>query len=83
MKAIFKASAAKLPSYVGVEMPDGYRVYRISKVTQGEVKDGLDKQIQRDLGRLSAQEELRSYLEFVRARNKVEINQAAVEKKAE
>ncbi len=83
MKAIFKASAAKLPSYVGVEMPDGYRVYRISKVTQGEVKDGLDKQIQRDLGRLSAQEELRSYLEFVRARNKVEINQAVVEKKAE
>lgn len=83
VKAVFKAPSAKLPAYVGVEMPDGYRLYRISKVTQGAAKDGLDKQIQRDLGRLSAQEELRGYLEYIRARNKVEINPTLVDKKAE
>jgi peptidyl-prolyl cis-trans isomerase D len=83
VKAVFKAPGAKLPTYVGVEMPDGYRLYRISKISQGEIKEGLDKQIQRDLGQLTAQEELRGYLEYTRARNKVEINQALVEKKTE
>lgn len=83
VKAIFKAGTAKLPTYVGVEMPDGYRVYRISKVSEGEMKPGMDQQIQRDLGQLSAQEELRSYLEYIRARNPVKINEGVINNKAE
>lgn len=83
VKAIFKASASKLPAYVGVELPDGYHLYRISQVKEGEVKEGVDKMIGRDLSRLVAQEELRAYLEYARARSKVQINQALLEKKAE
>lgn len=82
MKVLFKVSPAKLPAYVGVEMPDGYRLYRINSARQGEAKPGLDAQIKQDLSRIVAQEELRAYLEYVRARNKVEIKPNAIEKKA-
>jgi len=83
VKSIFQASTAKLPTYVGVETPDGYRVYRISKVTQGDAPEGQASQIQRDLTRLVAQEELRAYMEYVRARAKVEINETALERKVD
>jgi peptidyl-prolyl cis-trans isomerase D len=82
MKVLFKVNAAKLPGYAGVEMPDGYRLYRVNQVTQGTAQPGLDQQIKRDLNRMVAQEELRAYLEYARARNKIDINQALVEKKA-
>ena len=83
MKSVFQASASKLPSFVGVEMPDGYRVYRISKVIPGEPKAGQEDQIKHDVTRLAAQEELRAYLEYTRARNSVKINEGALEKKVE
>jgi len=82
VKAIFKAATGKLPAYTGIEAQDGYHLYRINQVHQGEAPAGLDEQVRRDLNRMIGQEELRAYLEYVRARNKVEINNAILEKKA-
>jgi peptidyl-prolyl cis-trans isomerase D len=83
VKAIFRANASKLPVYVGVELPDGYRLYRISQVIEAQPDPNANQMIGRDVKRLVAQEELRAYMEFVKARTKVEIEKAAFEKKAD
>lgn len=81
IKAIFKAATGSLPAYVGVETADGYRLYRLNRVSPGEVPQMQRSFIQRDLVRLTAQEELRAFLEFHRAQTKVKINTALVEKR--
>jgi len=81
IKAIFKSPVTSLPAYVGVEMPDGYRLYRLARVTPGEVAEAQLPFIQRDILRLTAQEELRAFLEFHRTQAKVKINTARAEKR--
>ncbi|MFA5081280.1 MAG: SurA N-terminal domain-containing protein [Hydrogenophilaceae bacterium] len=83
LKAIFKANTAKLPATVGVETHDGYRLYRIDRVIEAAADENRSKQIQRDLGRMAAQEELRAYLAYMKANIGVKINDAILEKKAE
>jgi peptidyl-prolyl cis-trans isomerase D len=83
LKAIFKASAIKLPAVVGAETRDGYRVYRISKVIEAPTDENRRKVVQRDLTRMAAQEELRAYLAYLKTAAGVEINNAILEKKAE
>jgi peptidyl-prolyl cis-trans isomerase D len=83
LKAIFKANGTSLPSYAGVEMPDGYRLYKISKVQDGKAEEAQEKTMHRDMARLQAQEELRAYLDYSKARVKIEINQEAIATKVD
>jgi peptidyl-prolyl cis-trans isomerase D len=81
--AIFKMDAAKLPAYTGVELPgSGYALFKLNKVDAGESLDAARQQAMlKQLGNLGAQEEMRLYLDALRSRYKVEINQSVLESK--
>lgn len=83
VKAIFRADAGKLPAYVGAETPDGYRVYRLNRVVAGQTDPETAKRMRNDIRRLVAQEEMRAYLENLKARAKVKVEPSALEPKAE
>jgi peptidyl-prolyl cis-trans isomerase D len=83
VKAIFRAATAKLPAYVGAETAEGYRVYRINRVTAGQAQPEMTKRIRNDIRRLVAQEEMRAYLESIKARASIKIQPSALEPKAE
>ena len=83
VRAIFSAEAGKLPAYLGVESADGYRVYRINRVVANEPPAEQTGKIRADLRRLLAQEEMRAYLESVKAKAKIKIAPSALEPKAE
>jgi len=80
LQKILSANAAKLPAYVGIDRGDqGYTVYRISKVVPGEGKTGPQELALLD--REAGSEQLDAYIASLRARGKVEINAAGLEKK--
>ena len=83
IKAIFKANATKLPAWTGVETADGYRLYRINQVMPGEMPPEQTKAMRRDLQRLFAQAEMRAYIDGLKAKSEVKVNQDLVDKKAE
>lgn len=83
VKAVFKSDAGKLPATVGVETADGYRLYRINRVVDATPDDNRAKLIQRDLARLAAQEELKSYLAYVKGAVGIKVNDALLDKKAD
>jgi peptidyl-prolyl cis-trans isomerase D len=78
---IFRADASALPAYVGVELPAGYALYRITKVIESEPDDARQRAVQTELGRASGEQEFRSFLAGLRADAKIEINREALEKK--
>jgi peptidyl-prolyl cis-trans isomerase D len=80
---VFRADAAKLPAYVGVELPDGYALYRLSRVIDVEPDEARQRSVQAELGRANGGEEFRSFLAGIRAEVKVEINKELLEKKAQ
>lgn len=83
VRAVFKADVAKLPAWTGVETADGYRLYRINRVNEGEMPAEQTKQLRRDIKRLLAQTEMRAFLDGLKERYKVEINQKILSEKAE
>lgn len=83
VKAVFSADAGKLPAYLGVESADGYRLYRINRVAANEPAPDMAKKIRADLRKLMAQEEMRAYLESVKAKANIKIAPTALEPKAE
>jgi peptidyl-prolyl cis-trans isomerase D len=80
---IFRADVSALPAYVGVELPSGYALYRISKVSEVEPDEARQRAVQTELGRANGEQEFRSFLAGLRAEAKVEINREALEKKAQ
>jgi len=80
-RAVFQAPVGKLPAFVGVTLDNGdYALYRVAKVSQPEsVDEARRKAVERDYASLLAQEDFAAYLASLRARNKVEINQKALE----
>jgi peptidyl-prolyl cis-trans isomerase D len=78
---VFRADTAKLPAYVGVELPDGYALYRISRVTDVEPDEARQRSVQTELGRANGGQEFRSFLAGMRADVKVEVNKELLEKK--
>lgn len=83
LQAVFKADIAKLPVTIGAEVPDGYAVYRIGRVTEAAFDAGKLQGLQRELGGIEAREELKAYLAYIKAKEGVKINEAVLEKKAE
>lgn len=83
LKAIFRADSSKLPAYLGVELRDrGYGLYRISRVIDAPpADDARQKNLQDQLAREAAQQDYTAYLGSLRARTKIEINKANLEKK--
>jgi peptidyl-prolyl cis-trans isomerase D len=75
LRAIFRADAASLPSYSGIENAQGgFTLIRVSRVIEPEMPDmatrrGFSKQLQQML----TQEELSSYLDGVRKRYDVSV----------
>jgi len=83
LEAAFRVPAEKLPAYAGVELPGGYMILRVSKVAQAQVDEKVEKAAQTELGRELGTREFQAYLAALRASAKVEINKAALEKKAD
>ncbi|MFH1044550.1 MAG: SurA N-terminal domain-containing protein [Pseudomonadota bacterium] len=84
LKAIFSADTSKLPVYLGVELRDrGYGFYRISRVIDAAPADeARRKSMQDQLARQVAEQDYAAYLASIRARAKIEINKANMEKKS-
>jgi len=85
-RAIFKASADKLPAYVGMQLPNGaYMLYRISQVSAGAAKGDADprpKAQRTQLVQLSGAEDFNDYLAALRQHYGVKIDRAVLAKGA-
>ena len=77
LRAIFKADAAALPSYSGVENSQGvFTLIRVSRVIQPTMPDqATRKAFAKQMQQVVTQEELSSYLAGVRARYDVSLRE--------
>jgi peptidyl-prolyl cis-trans isomerase D len=80
---VFRADAAKLPAYVGVDLaPMGYTVYRISQVAGGGTPDAAKlRAAETGLARLESRMAYEAFLGGLKARSEVTINEANLVKK--
>jgi len=82
MRAVMAAPSAKLPAIVGVDLPTGYAVYRINKVTQQEKPDLAKRENLRvGLTRAQAEADFASFMQSLRLVSKVELHPENLEKK--
>ena len=70
-----------MPSYVGVELNDGYVLVRVSKVVAPKLDENSEKNAQTELGRAMGGTEFRAYQKALRTAATVTINQKAIEPK--
>jgi peptidyl-prolyl cis-trans isomerase D len=83
LRPVFKADASKLPAYVGLDVPGGYGIYRVSQVrpfVAGSDKPEI-KALRAQYGRAIADEEQAAWLATLRGRYPVELNLAILEPK--
>lgn len=74
LTAVMKADARKLPAYVGVDLPQGYGVYRLTKVSQPATPDAARRQAeQQQVANALAQQEMVAYLDLLKQKSKVQI----------
>lgn len=77
--AIMKTDVQKLPAYVGVEVANqGYKVFRIAKVNAGVQDAARRKSEAEQIASATAQQELFSYIEALKAKAKVVVNANAL-----
>jgi peptidyl-prolyl cis-trans isomerase D len=80
LRPVMSADAAKLPAYVGLPVADaGYMLVRVSKVIEGDPKQGGDP-VPRAAA-LSGSSEYQAYVESLRKQADISINQANLERK--
>ena len=83
LRQIQGADASKLPAYVGAERgEEGYMIYRVGRLLEPEPKPEAQKVA--DAARAAQQagtEQLDAYVSSLRARARVEVNKANLEKK--
>jgi peptidyl-prolyl cis-trans isomerase D len=74
-QAVMRADAAKLPAYVGVDVPGvGYGVYRIGKVQQPANADAARRDAEASqINSIVAQQEMVGYVEVLKQKAKVKI----------
>ncbi len=81
--AVMKADTQKLPAFVAVEAPGvGYEVYRIAKVNPGTPDLVRRNNEVKQLENAIAQQEVFSYIEALKQRAKVVVNQSILNSKA-
>ena len=83
LSRIFAADASKLPVYAGMESSTGYVIYRVTRVLEIQPDEARARSVQSELGRASGTQELKSFLDGLRADARVEINKAVLEKKTQ
>jgi peptidyl-prolyl cis-trans isomerase D len=82
---VFRADAAKLPAYVGVDLPPaGYALYRVSKVVEPPAVDEAKLRAnETGLTRQEARETYDAFVQGLRGRAKITVYEANLQKKAE
>lgn len=81
LRAVFKAEAAGLPSYIGVGNSQGYTLIRVSRVIEPLSPEASEREsFARQLRQILTQEELTSYLAGVRKRYDVTVRNDGSEK---
>lgn len=85
VNALFKADTQKLPAYVGMEVPRaGYALLRITKVERPEkISDEQLKSASYALNQVTALQQRQAFVNVLRERADVEVNEARLEKKAD
>lgn len=78
VSAVFKLPATKLPAYVGLDTDNGYALFKVSKVTAGELAADKRAQLQQLLERVRLETEAKAYFGQLSAQHKVEINKKAL-----
>lgn len=74
LNAVMKADAEKLPAYVGVDLPQGYAVYRINSASRPETPDVARREAeQRQIANVIAQQEMFAYLQALKKKYEVEV----------
>ena len=75
MRAVFSADGSRLPAYAAADDLDGYVVYRIEKVSPGAVPapEQLTQSVE-SMRRALGQDDLRVFVDGLRARAKVVVN---------
>ncbi len=83
LQRIMALPAAKLPGYAGLERgAQGYVLYRVARVLPAQARPDAEKAEEIDrIAREAGERQLQAYLAALRARGKVEINRANLEKK--
>lgn len=82
LRKVLSADASKLPAYAGFGGDGGYVIYRVGKVIDAPVRD--EKDAKAALARIESQvggEQFAAYVSSLRAKAKVEVNKANLEKK--
>lgn len=81
--AIMKADTQKLPVFVGVDQAGvGYGIYRIGKVSAGTVDQARRTTEKPQIENIASQQEIFAYVEALKQRAKVKINQSVFQKNA-
>lgn len=82
IRAIFSADAAKLPAYASAILPNGgYALYKVSAVKSAAADDPRTAGLNQQYARMAAEEEFGAWMESLRQRHPVTINQTALENK--
>lgn len=83
LRQAFRADAAKLPAYTGIDNPKGgYTLIRVSRVVDQEKVDAdRRKQIAEALRQLRGQESMLAYVESLKQKEAVKISKELIEKK--
>lgn len=81
LTAVFRADAGKLPAFVGVDVPNGYAVYRVNKVIEAKPDEARQRSTQTELGRAFGAQEFKAFLAGLRANTKVVVDAKTLEKK--
>lgn len=81
--AVMKADTSKLPAYVGVDVPQGFGVLRIVRVTQPANVDSAKRQAEhQQITAALAQQETFAYIEALKQKAKVKIMKPAAKSEA-
>ncbi len=79
--AVMKADTSKLPSYIGLEVPQGYAILRVLRVMQPTNVDSAKRQAEhQQIAAALAQQETYAYIEALKKKAKVEIKIPVVKK---
>ena len=82
VRAVFSADAAKLPAYAAAALPSGgYALYKVSAVKSAAADDPRAAGLNQQYARMAAEEEFGAWMESLRQRHPVTINQTVLESK--